>query len=282
MVLAIRTFLFIVSLIFIPQAYGKPLTQQERIERRERFKAQEREREAQLKAKYWKEFADSQNEAASKSMEKVNVVRQNELADQSVERVNNLRQNELAQASSDRVAESRDPRCFYGGVPAHTDTKPGRSNKCERIQTLEDLKKKIGNVKNLEGDCGKGMVMCNPLVFGVDKNENSGTFKVVCVRASNDSTGLCDKKSGKKMKTNLAELLKDPDNQRYLDKFKATLERTCSGKTSSAETAKVQDPAALKKNCKVLQSRVEQIPTNESSSSIASAQSSSASGEGKR
>lgn len=237
--------------------------------RRAQFLKEQREKEAALKAQFQKEFEDKQNALSSQISDKSNEVRQNERIDQSIDRVNTVRQNERATESSNRVAESRDPRCFYGGVPAYTDSKPGRTDKCERIQTLEDLKKKIGNIKNLEGDCGKGMVMCNPLVFGVDKDKSSGKFKVSCVKASNNSTGLCDKKSGKAMKDNLAELLKDADNQRYLEKFKATLERTCSGNTSSAEAAKVNDPAALQKNCQVLQTRMEALGQGSSGSGSA-------------
>lgn len=119
-----------------------------------------------------------------------------------------------------KEADQAVARCFYSGFAAKN------GGQCEPVRSTEDAKKLGSEIKGVEKtDCGSGMVMCNPLVFGIQSDK-----KAICVRGTKDASKECAVKANLKSKEaqdRYKELMKDKGNQAKLAELKKKHKRSC-------------------------------------------------------
>lgn len=139
-----------------------------------------------------------------------------------------------------KEADGAVARCFYSGFAARNGEK---SAKCEPVRSTADAKKLGVNLKGVvDTNCGDGMVMCNPLVFGVQSDKRG-----ICVRSTKNASKDCAQKanmSNEEAKKRYQELMKDPENQRQFKELQAKHKRTCDANatvTTGAYTMKQVD-----------------------------------------
>ncbi|MBX3019401.1 MAG: hypothetical protein KF767_16055 [Bdellovibrionaceae bacterium] len=121
-----------------------------------------------------------------------------------------------------QAADQAVARCFYSGFAA----KNGANNVCQPVRSSKDAKDlgvKLNGVA--ETNCGGGMVMCNPLVFGVQSDK-----RAICVRGTKNASKDCAKTANlqsEDAKKRYQELMKDAENKKQFKELMAKHKRSC-------------------------------------------------------
>lgn len=126
---------------------------------------------------------------------------------------------------------SQIPVCFYSGFPSGLSQK--RKRYCERIQTPKDALRALGE-KSIPGfdkmkSCGKGMVMCNPLLVGAKlaKPDSLDGAQPFCVRAGKNATATCETRFGKAGDAFLKLVYGQQEGRNALGRLTKLLEVSC-------------------------------------------------------
>lgn len=137
---------------------------------------------------------------------------------------------EMENDSMKKLADYENPRCFYSGYSI--EGKEGQANDCKPVRGTSDVGKDDSAENVTKTNCGASMVMCNPLVYGVDANKRGH-----CVKSGKEASKSCrdqaklskDGAKGKAAKDSFKKLMSEANKKKF-EALKKKIEMACDSK----------------------------------------------------